>query len=494
MKVKRVQCFSAVLLISLMSGNLFSSQVFASETATSETATSETATSETATSETATSETATSETATSETATSETATSETATLETATSETATSEAATSNEISQKSYAEKKYENVQMNSEPTNDSNINKDTDNDGKLTYFKEVNGYVPKIDEIIEKNVPRGNGECIGDKITKSYTDEVDLNAKSVMDTNLDDYSNNGYLEKVKNPNNHSSTDSSNTDEDLYGPGNLEVQHWQNGPNDATKTQNWRVVFATDYAINNAVLTVTLPYDNVSVTNVTDWVINRYYPAVTNNNNIYTNYLVPLDISFNGNVATINFGNIVGYSAFGMIFSKTFDVPQDFSKDLKVTSARVIGTWKSDELNADSKYIKSSKTEPSIIWQNEVCPIPIDPETPETPETPEIPEIPETPETPEIPETPETPEIPETPETPSKMNVAENQTRITSLSNKVNNNLIEKNTVKATKSHNGDTLPKTGESKSTIFSVIGGIILLGFGSVTILRKKYSLK
>ncbi|PQF01958.1 peptidase, partial [Enterococcus faecium] len=376
MKVKRVQCFSAVLLISLMSGNLFSSQVFASETATSETATSETATSETATSETATSETATSE----------TATSETATLETATSEAATSEAATSNEISQKSYAEKKYENVQMNSEPTNDSNINKDTDNDGKLTYFKEVNGYVPKIDEIIEKNVPRGNGECIGDKITKSYTDEVDLNAKSVMDTNLDDYSNNGYLEKVKNPNNHPSTDSSNTDEDLYGPGNLEVQHWQNGPNDATKTQNWRVVFATDYAINNAVLTVTLPYDNVSVTNVTDWVINRYYPAVTNNNNIYTNYLVPLDISFNGNVATINFGNIVGYSAFGMIFSKTFDVPQDYSKDLKVTSARVIGTWKSDELNADSKYIKSSKTEPSIIWQNEVCPIPIDPETPETP------------------------------------------------------------------------------------------------------------
>ncbi|STP99300.1 LPXTG cell wall anchor domain-containing protein [Enterococcus faecalis] len=475
MKVKRVQCFSAVLLISLMSGNLFSSQVFASETATSETATSETATSETATSETSTSETSTSE----------TATSETATLETATLETATSETATSNEISQKSYAEKKYENVQMNSEPTNDSNINKDTDNDGKLTYFKEVNGYVPKIDEIIEKNVPRGNGECIGDKITKSYTDEVDLNAKSVMDTNLDDYSNNGYLEKVKNPNNHSSTDSSNTDEDLYGPGNLEVQHWQNGPNDATKTQNWRVVFATDYAINNAVLTVTLPYDNVSVTNVTDWVINRYYPAVTNNNNIYTNYLVPLDISFNGNVATINFGNIVGYSAFGMIFSKTFDVPQDFSKDLKVTSARVIGTWKSDELNADSKYIKSSKTEPSIIWQNEVCPIPIDPETPETPETPEIPETPET---------PETPEIPETPETPSKMNVAENQTRITSLSNKVNNNLIEKNTVKATKSHNGDTLPKTGESKSTIFSVIGGIILLGFGSVTILRKKYSLK
>ena len=47
---------------------------------------------------------------------------------------------------------------------------------------------------------------------------------------------------------------------------------------------------------------------------------------------------------------------------------------------------------------------------------------------------------------------------------------------------------------MKTVKSNNVGTLPKTGESKSTILSVIGGIILLGFGVVTILRKKYSLK
>lgn len=410
MKFKKFKCFSMVLLISLMSGT----QVFASETAASETVASETA--------------------------------------------------NSDEISQKSYAEKNYDNIQMNSEPVDESNINKDTDKDkdkdGQLTYFKEVNGYAPKTDEVIEKDVPTGNDECTGDKITKTYTDEVDLNAKSVMDTDLDDYPNNGYLEKVKNPNNHPETDSSNTDESLYGPGNLEVQHWQDGLNESTKTQYWRILFATDYAINNAVLTVTLPYDNVTVkdvTDVTDWVIKRYYPSVTNNN-LYTNHLGPLPISFDGNIATVNFGNIIGYSAFGIIFSKTFDAPQDFSNDLKVTAARVTGTWKSDELTADSKYIKSSKTEPLIIWGNEVCPIPIDPGTPETP------------------------------------GIAENSNKISSLSNKTNNSLVEKNTIKTTNSNNVGSLPKTGEKKATIFSVIGGFILIVFGTIAILRKKYSFK
>ena len=66
MKFKKFKCFSMVLLISLMSGT----QVFASETVASETA-------------------------------------------------------NSDEISQKSYAEKNYDNIQMNSEPVDESNINK---------------------------------------------------------------------------------------------------------------------------------------------------------------------------------------------------------------------------------------------------------------------------------------------------------------------------------------------------------------------------------
>lgn len=103
-------------------------------------------------------------------------------------------------------------------------------------------------------------------------------------MDTNLDDYSNNGYIEKVKNPNNHPNA----TDKENFGPGNLEVQHWQDGPNEATTAQYWRAVFATDHAINNAELRVTLPYEDVTKEDVTDWVVNRYYPAVSNNGTSY--------------------------------------------------------------------------------------------------------------------------------------------------------------------------------------------------------------
>ena len=465
-----IKCVSTVLLI--MSGNLFSTKVFASETANSDIATSETANSDIATSETANSDTATSETANSDTATSETVNSDTVTF---------------NETNQKSYAEKNYDSLQMNSKPVDENNVTKDKDKDGKLTYITEINGYVPKTTEVIEEGISTGNGKCVGDKITKTYNDEVDLNAKSIMDTNLDDYSNNGYLEKVKNPNNHPIGNNSSNNESLYGPGNLEVQHWQTGSNESTKTQNWRILFATDYAINNARLTVTLPYNQVTTTDVTDWVINRYYPAVTNNNNLYTNSLVPLDISFEGNIAIINFGNIVGYSAFGMIFSKTFDIPQDFSNDLKVTTARVTGTWKSDELTASSKYVKSSKTEPLITWTNEVCPIPINPNVPDTPDMPDTPDTPDTPDMPDTPDTPDTPDISDMPDTPD---ITGTQNKVTSLNNKITSNSVDKNTIKTANSNNIGALPKTGETATTniMLSVLGVLTVLG--SVIILKKR----
>ncbi|HAP4670432.1 TPA: LPXTG cell wall anchor domain-containing protein [Enterococcus faecalis] len=447
MKLRMIKCVSTVLLI--MSGNLFSTKVFASETANSDIATSETANSDTAT-----------------------------------SETVNSDTVTFNETNQKSYAEKNYDSLQMNSKPVDENNVTKDKDKDGKLTYITEINGYVPKTTEVIEEGISTGNGKCVGDKITKTYNDEVDLNAKSIMDTNLDDYSNNGYLEKVKNPNNHPIGNNSSNNESLYGPGNLEVQHWQTGSNESTKTQNWRILFATDYAINNARLTVTLPYNQVTTTDVTDWVINRYYPAVTNNNNLYTNSLVPLDISFEGNIAIINFGNIVGYSAFGMIFSKTFDIPQDFSNDLKVTTARVTGTWKSDELTASSKYVKSSKTEPLITWTNEVCPIPINPNVPDTPD---MPDTPDTPDTPDMPDTPDTPDISDMPDTPD---ITGTQNKVTSLNNKITSNSVDKNTIKTANSNNIGALPKTGETATTniMLSVLGVLTVLG--SVIILKKR----
>src|SRR5699024_11850843 len=96
------------------------------------------------------------------------------------------------------------------------------------------------------------------------------------------------------------------------YGPGNLEIQHWQDGPNEATKTQYWRAVFATDYAIDNAEMRVTLPYENVTTTDVSNWVVNRYYPAVsTNGMSKYQHIINSVSVTFNDNLDIFKFGKI---------------------------------------------------------------------------------------------------------------------------------------------------------------------------------------
>lgn len=118
---------------------------------------------------------------------------------------------------QQSYADKEYGSYgPTNSVPTTDATKKADVDGDNQITTIYEANGYVPHTKTTVEKNLPIENNpdrNCIGTKTTTQYTDEVDLNAKSVMDTNLDDYSNNGYLEKVKNPNNHPNAYTNKTD-----------------------------------------------------------------------------------------------------------------------------------------------------------------------------------------------------------------------------------------------------------------------------------------
>lgn len=350
-----------------------------------------------------------------------------------------------------SYADKTYGSYgATNSVPVTDATKKADVDGDGQITSIHETNGYISHSTTTVENNIPIDNDpdeKCTGTKTTTQYTDEVDLNAKSVMDTNLDDYSNNGYLEKVKNPNNHPNAYTNTTaDTTNAGPANLEVQHWQNGKNDATNAQYWRVVFGSDYAINNAVMTVTLPYSDVIATNATDWLVDRYYNAVTNGNNIYTNKLTPKSIEITNNIATITFGDIPASSAYAIIFTKTFNTPQDFSNNLKMTSAHISGTWKADELTADSKYIKSSKTTPTITWSDQVCPIPEKPTEPNNPSTPI------TPEKSNFPNTVKTPK-------PVKSTVTHSST---------SHVVAEKN----------NSLPATSDSKTGMFSVIGFILV----------------
>ncbi|MSU87119.1 LPXTG cell wall anchor domain-containing protein [Streptococcus dysgalactiae subsp. dysgalactiae] len=349
---------------------------------------------------------------------------------------------TATDANTQSYAEKTYSNYgETTSTPVTDANKNADVDKDGQITTINEKNGYVVHTETTVEENVPLEedpDSECTGTKTTTTVTNEVELNAKSIMDTNLDDYSNNGYIEKVKNPNNHPKayTNTKATTENS-GPANLEVQHWQNGSNTNTTVQNWRIVFGSDYAINNTILTVTLPYSDVTTSDATDWLVDKYYKLVTNDNNIYTNKLIPKSITFNGNIATIDLGDIPAGSAYSIIFTKKFTTPQDFSNDLKVTSAKISGTWNTELITSDSKYIKTSKSTPEVTWSDQVCPIPTNPTDPTNPTVPTDPTVPVKP-----------------------------------ISNIKSVNYVKQ--LSSLNKNTSNTLPTTGDSKTNIFSIIG--------------------
>ncbi|TDM46077.1 LPXTG cell wall anchor domain-containing protein [Macrococcoides goetzii] len=317
----------------------------------------------------------------------------------------------SNLVAEAAYAEQAYPGQTDPGIPVDSTNIKKDIDTDGFLTYTKELNGYRITYRTSTEQNVPTSD-RCVADKVTTYYSNIVDLNAKSVMDSKLDDYSNNGYFEKVLNPNNHPSIVNST----IYGPGNLEVQHWQTGSNEAVTMQNWRIVFATDYAIDNAIMKVTLPYEGVVISDATEWLINRYYPAVTGTTSHYNTPIGYNLLNITGNVATFDLGNVSANSALSVVFTKKFDTPQNLSNNLPSTQVNVSGTWNEADLirqleekklmmkaqgateeeiaKVQLDYIYNPLTPVSEQYINETCAVP----TTETPTT-EVPttEVPTT-------------------------------------------------------------------------------------------------
>ncbi|TDM39473.1 LPXTG cell wall anchor domain-containing protein [Macrococcoides goetzii] len=307
----------------------------------------------------------------------------------------------SNLVAEAAYAEQAYPGQTDPGIPVDSTNIKKDIDTDGFLTYTKELNGYRITYRTSTEQNVPTSD-RCVADKVTTYYSNIVDLNAKSVMDSKLDDYSNNGYFEKVLNPNNHPSIVNST----IYGPGNLEVQHWQTGSNEAVTMQNWRIVFATDYAIDNAIMKVTLPYEGVVISDATEWLINRYYPAVTGTTSHYNTPIGYNLLNITGNVATFDLGNVSANSALSVVFTKKFDTPQNLSNNLPFTQVNVLGTWNEADLirqleekklmmkaqgateeeiaKVQLDYIYNPLTPVSEQYINETCAVP----TTETPTT----------------------------------------------------------------------------------------------------------
>lgn len=279
----------------------------------------------------------------------------------------------------------------------------KDYKSDQKVFYNEDgtptKNGYIVGEDISIVKQGKDGACDII--TVEKKINDEVNLNASAKIDTRLKDYSNNGYTEKITNENNHSITTETEKKaaEKLSGPGNLEVQHWQDGPNESTKQQHWRFVFATDYAIQNGKITVKLPYelkDNYTIEDTTDWLVNRYYPAVTGKKfysdlNVVNKDTYKSKIQIDGDKLTIDVGDIPARTAFSFTVHKKFDTPQDFSNDIKEASINVSGNWRLDE-----KYIKLPTTKISHDIKCGTCELPNTPvpnrPTPNKPEKPKNP------------------------------------------------------------------------------------------------------
>ena len=337
----------------------------------------------------------------------------------------------------------------------------KDYKSDQKVFYNEDgtptKNGYIVGEDISIVKQGKDGACDII--TVEKKINDKVNLNASAKIDTRLKDYSNNGYTEKITNENNHSITTETEKKaaEKLSGPGNLEVQHWQDGPNESTKQQHWRFVFATDYAIQNGKITVKLPYelkDNYTIEDTTDWLVNRYYPAVTGKKfysdlNVVNKDTYKSKIQIDGDKLTIDVGDIPARTAFSFTVHKKFDTPQDFSNDIKEASINVSGNWRLDE-----KYIKLPTTKISHDIKCGTCELP-NTSVPNRP-TPNKPEKPKNP----VPSKP----VPNK-SVPSKPQVTYNRTKVSE-----------------------NSLPDTN---SNIWSLgAGGVLSLALGFILSRKKK----
>lgn len=123
------------------------------------------------------------------------------------------------------------------------------------VTTLKDQNG-----NDILDEN---GNLiYCYEVEYTEEVLNSFSMEAESVMDTTIPDYSNNGYETKVKSP--HIDANAG----ELSGPGNIEVQHWQNGPNEATTAQFWRIVYATDnpFEMVDSLLNYLMHWTNMTI------------------------------------------------------------------------------------------------------------------------------------------------------------------------------------------------------------------------------------
>ena len=229
--------------------------------------------------------------------------------------------------------------------------------NIGEDGYVQPENGFtrgeVVKTEEKFTND--KGCNNCT--RTTETISNKVNLEGAAVFNMNLKDYSNNGFTKKVWNPNNHPNLNpEGDKNPEGAGPGNVEMQHYLLGKSIIA----WRPVFATDYPMSTAEITIDLPDEGYVASDATSWYVDRYLPAVAGKQQPYKNKLVPSEVTVVGKKATVKFASpIDAYSGWAGVFTKDYGV-EGFDKIKNVNkeaTMKVTGEW-------DVEKIKKMKEE----------------------------------------------------------------------------------------------------------------------------------
>ena len=229
--------------------------------------------------------------------------------------------------------------------------------NIGDNGYVQPENGFtrgeVVKTEEKFTND--KGCNNCT--RTTETISNKVNLEGAAVFNMGLKDYSNNGFTKKVWNPNNHPNLNpAGDKNPEGAGPGNVEMQHYLLGKSIIA----WRPVFATDYPMSTAEITIDLPDEGYVASDATSWYVDRYLPAVAGKQQPYKNKLVPSEVTVVGKKATVKFASpIDAYSGWAGVFTKDYGV-EGFDKIKnanKEATMKVTGEW-------DVEKIKKMKEE----------------------------------------------------------------------------------------------------------------------------------
>ena len=229
--------------------------------------------------------------------------------------------------------------------------------NIGDNGYVQPENGFtrgeVVKTEEKFTND--KGCDNCT--RTTETISNKVNLEGSAVFNMDLKDYSNNGFTKKVWNPNNHPNLNpEGDKNPEGAGPGNVEMQHYLLGKSIIA----WRPVFATDYPMSTAEITIDLPDEGYVASDATSWYVDRYLPAVVGKQQPYKNKLVPSEVTVVGKKATVKFASpIDAYSGWAGVFTKDYGV-EGFDKIKnanKEATMKVTGEW-------DVEKIKKMKEE----------------------------------------------------------------------------------------------------------------------------------